>query len=92
MFMGAERKPMIALIVACAWLGIVNFNLISLVLAIALWVVFHPLLAWMGKKDPNLIEVYLRSQRYPSRIPAFTTPFRTDKGYRIPAESKVLSR
>jgi type IV secretory pathway TrbD component len=86
--MGAERKPMLFLILICVALGATSVNLVTLGLATFLWVTLHPLLVWMGKIDPQMVGIYLRSQRYPGFIPAFTTPFRKGVGYRIPAETK----
>lgn len=92
-FMGAERKPMLILILVCILL-IASFKFVSLIVAVCLWLIFHPLLFWAGTYDPNLIMVYLRNNMlcYPRHIPAFTTPFRTAVGYKIPSQNKLLNR
>ncbi len=82
--MGAERKPMLMLILICVALAFTSMNLVATIIAIVLWVLIHPLLAWMGKIDPQMVGVYVRSQKYPGFIPPHTTPFRKQVGYRIP--------
>lgn len=88
MLLGAERKPMLLLMMTSGGLVLTSYNIVAISLAIVLWLVFHPLLVWMGHTDPNLIGIYFRNLKYPRYIPAFTSPFRTAIGYRIPAENK----
>src|SRR5579872_6266538 len=82
--MGAERKPMLLLAMICGGLVLTSYNVVAIGIAVLLWLTIHPLLIWMGKTDPNLINIYFRNRKYPHHIPAFTTPFRKDVGYEIP--------
>jgi type IV secretory pathway TrbD component len=86
--MGAERKPMLFLVVVCVSLAFTSVNLVALAIAAFLWITVHPLLVWMGTIDPYMVGVYLRSQKYPGYIRPFTTAFRKHVGYRIPPENK----
>jgi len=83
LLLGAERKPMLLLAVACGGLVITSYNIVAIGIAIGLWLTFHPLLVWMAKVDPDMVGIYLRQLRYPRFIPAFTTPFRKTVGYRV---------
>ena len=86
--MGAERKPMLMLILICVALAFTSMNWVATIIAVVLWVTIHPLLVWMGTVDPQLVGIYLRSQQYPGYIRAFTTPFRKQVGYRIPSADR----
>lgn len=86
LIMGAERKPMLLLCLVCTIMGPVSMNLTSACIAAVLWAVVHPLLVLMATSDPQAVDVYLRSRRYPGYIRPFTTPFRKQTGYRIPSE------
>jgi len=76
---------MLFLILVCVALAFTSMNLVATIIAVVLWIVIHPLLVWMGMVDPQLVGVYLRSQKYPGYIRPFTTPFRKHVGYRIPS-------
>lgn len=89
LIMGAERKPMLLLVLICVTLAATSANLVAFGIAAFLWMTIHPLLVWMGRIDPDLVGIYFRNLRYPGYIPPFTTPFRKDVGYRIPAENKA---
>jgi type IV secretory pathway TrbD component len=85
--MGAERKPILCLALMCIAMAS-SMNLVTFCIAIGLWVVIHPALAGIAYLDPDMAGVFGRSRKYTAYIPAFTTPFRTDVGYRIAAEKK----
>jgi type IV secretion system protein TrbD len=81
LLMGAERIPMLLLLLGCIFLNMISFNLLALGVTVFFWITIHPLLVWAGKTDPYLFGIWFRSRKYPRYIPAFTTPFYKGPGY-----------
>lgn len=92
LLMGAERVPMLTLVLLCISLNLISFNLIALGVTVFFWLTVYPLLVWMGKADPDMVGVYFRNRKYPHYIPPFTTPFRKGPGYVAGKDQKVGSR
>jgi len=78
LFLGADRKLMLILIIACVLLFL-SFTLAGIVAAPLLWIVCHSRLRDAAKKDPQLRTVYWRYMWLAASYPARSSPHRLRK-------------
>lgn len=80
---GGERTPMIIAVLAPAGLVVSSMNLVALIAGVLICVFAVSALRRMAKKDPQMIEVYLRQRTYRSYYHPYSRPQReAEKGRR----------
>lgn len=62
----------------CAVLAFMDLNLVSAVIAAALWLIAVGLLRMAAKADPFMRQVYFRQRRYRGYYPARSRPWARD--------------
>jgi type IV secretory pathway TrbD component len=70
LLLGAERKPVIIVMVLTGLLILSDISVFKLVLAFVFWVIAMGLLRLMAKADPHLIQIYVRRLKYKTFYPA----------------------
>jgi type IV secretion system protein TrbD len=76
--LGGERELVLITAILCSGVAVSALNLVSGVVAAAVWLVSVPLFRMMAKADPYMSKIYLRQLRYPTYLPARSRPCRRD--------------
>lgn len=76
--LGGEREPVLITAILCAGVGASALNLVSIAIAVSVWIVAAFLLRLMAKADPYMSKVYLRQLHYAPYLPARSRPSRKD--------------
>lgn len=70
LLLGAERKPVIIILVLTALMILSDISLLKMLLGLVFWAFAMGLLRLMAKVDPHLIQIYLRRLKYKAFYPA----------------------
>ena len=70
LLLGAERKPVIIILVLTALMILSDISLFKILLGLVFWAFAMGLLRLMAKVDPHLIQIYLRRLKYKAFYPA----------------------
>ena len=73
---GAERELVLVTGLITVALIVVAMNFIAALVGVILWFVTIVFLRIMAKADPQMSQVFIRSQRYQNYYRAYSTPFR----------------
>jgi type IV secretion system protein TrbD len=74
---GAERELVLVTALITVALIVVAMNFIAAAVGLLLWFVTILFLRMMAKADPQMSQVFIRSQRYQNYYRAYSTPFRS---------------
>jgi type IV secretion system protein VirB3 len=80
LFLGGEREPTLMMAIVAAGLAVSGQNVVTLVVAAALWFGSIGLFRQVAKIDPQMSLVYTRELRYQGYYPPRSRPYRDAGG------------